>query len=421
MKTKIFLMLVFLTSSFFAQTNRDSLIALYRESVQAYQKADYNNFLNYTKKALEVDPTNYNLNYNLACGYALLGDKDKSIEALTFLVNKGLGEQAEIDADFKGIKESDEFKAVLDKIKKNKVPVNNSSTAFVIKEKDLIPEGIAYDPIENVFYLGSIFKSKILKIDSEGGVTEFASEGKDGLVSVIGMKVDVKRRELIAASSSGGPNERLPKDKIGTSSLYRFDLKTGNLIARYELDKTGNHFLNDVEVLSNGDIYASDSRQSTLYKISPSDNSIKKFMDLASPNANGIAATPDEKKLFVSVNGEIELVSIADKKTVNVKHPENMYVGDCDGLYFYDNSLIGIQNGALTRVARFYLNEDLTEITRMEVLESYNPDFILPTTGTIADGYFYYIANSQILSINREGKVPMDELKDVKILKAKLK
>jgi hypothetical protein len=420
-KTKILILLAFLSSAFYAQTNRDSLIALYRESVQAYQKADYANFLNYTKKALEVDPANYNLKYNLACGYALLGEKDKSVKALSFLVDKGLGEQAETDADFNGIRESDEFKAVLEKIKKNKIPVNNSSTAFVIKEKDLIPEGIAYDPVENVFYVGSIFKSKILKIDKDGNVSEFVSEGKDGLVSVIGMKVDVKRRELIAASSSGGANERLSPDKIGTSSLYRFDLSTGKLIARYELDKAGNHFLNDVTVLSNGDIYASDSRQSALYLISPSDNTIKKFMDMQSPNANGIAATPDEKKLFVSVNGEIELVNIADKKSTYVKHPEDMYIGDCDGLYFYENSLIGVQNGALTRVARFYLNDDLTEATKMEVIESYNPDFILPTTGTIADGYFYYIANSQILSIGRDGKVPMDKLKDVIILKAKLK
>lgn len=421
MKTKILILLTFLSSAFYAQISRDSLVALYRESIQAYQKADYNNFLNYTKKALEADPANYNLNYNLACGYALLGNKENSIKALSLLVDKGLGEQAETDADFNGIRESEEFKAVLAKIKKNKIPVNNSSTAFIIKEKDLIPEGIAYDPVENVFYIGSIFKSKILKIDSEGNITEFASEGKDGLVPVIGMTVDVKRRELIAASSSGGANERVPPDKIGTSSLYRFDLNTGNLIARYELDKTGNHFLNDVTVLSNGDIYASDSRLSALYIISPSDNTIKKFMDMQSPNANGIAATPDEKKLFVSVNGGIEIVDIAGKSSVYVKHPENMYIGDCDGLYFYENSLIGIQNGALTRAARFYLNQDLTEVIKLEVIEAYHPDFILPTTGTIADGYFYYIANSQIMSINREGKVPQDNLKDVKILKAKLK
>ncbi|HEX2982951.1 MAG TPA: hypothetical protein VHO28_05345, partial [Ignavibacteriales bacterium] len=109
MKTKILILLAFLSSAFYAQTNRDSLIALYRESVQAYQKADYANFLNYTKKALEVDPANYNLNYNLACGYALLGEKDKSVKALSFLVDRGLGEQAETDADFNDIRESDEF------------------------------------------------------------------------------------------------------------------------------------------------------------------------------------------------------------------------------------------------------------------------------------------------------------------------
>lgn len=38
--------------------------------------------------------------------------------------------------------------------------------AFRISEKDLIPEGIAYDPATASFFVSSIFKNKIIRIES---------------------------------------------------------------------------------------------------------------------------------------------------------------------------------------------------------------------------------------------------------------
>ena len=46
-----------------------------------------------------------------------------------------------------------------------------SEIAFRLPERDLIPEGICYDPEDDVFYLGSIRKSKILKISRDGEVS----------------------------------------------------------------------------------------------------------------------------------------------------------------------------------------------------------------------------------------------------------
>ncbi|MCU7503689.1 MAG: hypothetical protein HF314_11475 [Ignavibacteria bacterium] len=57
----------------------------------------------------------------------------------------------------------------------------------------------------------------------------------------------------------------------------------------------------------------------------------------------------------------------------------------------------------------------------MEVLESNNPDFVIPTTGTIKDDTFYFIAASQLRSFEENGKIfPEEKLKDVLILKLNL-
>src|SRR4051812_9537514 len=69
------------------------------------------------------------------------------------------------------------------------LPPRHAEVAFTINEKDLIPEGIAYDPAQKEFYVGSILKRKIVRIDSSGRASDFTSEGQDGLFKVLGMTV----------------------------------------------------------------------------------------------------------------------------------------------------------------------------------------------------------------------------------------
>jgi len=38
-----------------------------------------------------------------------------------------------------------------------------------LEEKDLIPEGIAYDDQERAFYVGSIHRNKIVRVPEKGG------------------------------------------------------------------------------------------------------------------------------------------------------------------------------------------------------------------------------------------------------------
>jgi sugar lactone lactonase YvrE len=45
--------------------------------------------------------------------------------------------------------------------------------AFIVPEKDLIPEGIAYDPADKTCYLGSIYKKKVVRITAKGDISDF--------------------------------------------------------------------------------------------------------------------------------------------------------------------------------------------------------------------------------------------------------
>ena len=73
------------------------------------------------------------------------------------------------------------FRALLAKIEKENPPVIRSTTTFVLKERDLAPEGIAYDPIGRNFYISSVSKRKIVVVGEDGVARDFKEPRQDGL------------------------------------------------------------------------------------------------------------------------------------------------------------------------------------------------------------------------------------------------
>ena len=76
--------------------------------------------------------------------------------------------------------------------------------AYEIPENDLIPEGIAFNPKTRAIFVSSTWKRKILKISSDGKVEDFIKSGQDGILGVIGMKVDAERQLLWVCTSIAG-------------------------------------------------------------------------------------------------------------------------------------------------------------------------------------------------------------------------
>jgi len=390
-------------------------------SNQAYRAGDYEKFLQHMKKAAELEPHRYQYRYNLACGYALNNDHQNAVNTLQFLLDQDydLVFMAAGDADFSSLKDNKEFQKIVKRIEEKTRPLNTSSIAFSILEKDLIPEGMAYDPVEKAFYMGSIQKCKIIKIDKDGNVSDFTDPRQDGLVSLLGMRVDAERRVLWAASSYSFYKKSIPRELLGTAGIFKYDLRTKKLLKKYMLPQEEGHYLNDLTVSPDGSVYITDWLVHGIYKISAKTDTIEKLIDMPR-QPNGIDISDDGTKLFIAGNG-MGVLDMASKSYKELKYPPNMYVSG-DGCYFYKNSLIAVQNGGFRKVSRFYLNDAQDEIVRSEPLEAYHPLFNIPTTGALAGNDFYFIANSQLRAFNRDGSLfPLSELEEVKILKIGLK
>ncbi len=412
--------IVILLSTLWSAQEKFPEIKVTKISDTIYKLKDYSEYHRLMSKIVEMEPQNYRHHYNLACACALTGDTQNSVKILRRLLNEDydLAILAETNSDFAPIRNTAPFQEIITRIKEKTQPLNNSHIAFSIPEKDLIPEGIAYDPVDEAFYLGSVQKCKIIKIDKQGKISDFTEPRQDGLVPVLGMRVDSKRRFLWAVSSYGFYKANIPRELLGTTGVFKYDLQSKRLFKKYMLPQEENHMLNDLTIGSNGDVYVTDWRVPAIYLISSDKDAIEIFYDLPR-RPNGIDFSPDGTKLFIAGAG-IGVLDIPTKTFRELKHPVDMYLSG-DGLYYYRNSLIAVQNGGLRKITRFYLNEAQNEIVRSQALEAYHPLFNLPTTGVIIGKHFYYIANSQLRAYDKDGKLfPLNKLEETKILKIEL-
>jgi sugar lactone lactonase YvrE len=305
-----------------------------------------------------------------------------------------------------------------------------SEVAFMLAEKDLIPEGIAYDPVDQVFFLSSLHKRKIVRVrprtaNQPAVVEDFTSQGQDGLYSTLGMKVDAERRVLWVCSSAEGFMTGYSASDAGKAALFKYDLKTRRLIRKYEIGPNPRHLLNDLALNAEGDVFITDIGSSEIFTVLHDKDVLEVFIPAGRFTApNGIAVSSEGGKLFIS---DMPLgVYVVDVKTkLSARLPQNVGISPSgsDGLYFYQNSLIGIVNivsERAGRVARFYLDDSGESITRGAVLDCNHPIYQRPTTGVVVGDSLFYIANSQYGSFDDKGIFPLTKLHKVVVMKLKL-
>lgn len=291
--------------------------------------------------------------------------------------------------------------------------------AFSLSEKDLIPEGIAYDPATKSFYVGSIFKKKIVRVDKSGKATDFVTSGEHGLLEVLGMTVH--NGHLYACNNTSEGTDSLSRQ----SNVHVFDLKNGSLVRRFSVKDGRKHLFNDLCFLDNGDLFVTDSDGGGIYLIKNGSTEIEPFIPEGTFRyPNGITRSENSEKLFVSTgSGEgIVAIDVRSKKLTSLKHPKYLIIGT-DGLYQYKQHLIGIQNVLFPEsVLQFTPSADLNSMEEIEFLLESHPRLNTPTTGVIVGDEFYFIGNSQLLQlIGNNGQIKNPhELTDTFILKIKL-
>lgn len=274
----------------------------------------------------------------------------------------------------------------------NQSPQDN--IAYRIPEKDLIPEGICYSSLTNSFYISSIHKEKIIKVDAETGEHKDFTTPEAMKLSYLGMIVDEARNHLWACGN-----------KDTSSAVVKFDLITGDVLGSYVYMDTIPNIFNDLAIDDRGNIYATSSYQQAVYKIDQLTDLMSIFFestDISYPN--GICISPDNKYLYIaSGNNGIRIMDIESRQIID--QPDSTIISTgLDGIKFYKNSIIGLQNGVTEssemKILQYLLDNTGTSLTDSKIIDQKNPHFDIPTTFVIADDELYCLANSQMGNID---------------------
>jgi sugar lactone lactonase YvrE len=236
------------------------------------------------------------------------------------------------------------------------------------------PEGIAVGE-GSTFYVGSIPTGAIYRGDLRTGEGEVFIPAQEGRAA-IGLKYDKRTGLLFVA---GGP----------TGNAYIYDAESGQNVAEIQLSPQGS-FINDV-VVTRDAAYFTNSNEAVFYRVPLGKNG-----ELPSPltfdviplsgdyelqagfNSNGIAATPNGKRLIIvnSADGVLYNVDPISGEATRIDLGGDS-VPNGDGILLEGRTLYVVQN-FLNQIAVIRLNSDMTAGTIVK--EITNEFFRVPTT-----------------------------------------
>ncbi|MEQ9466377.1 MAG: hypothetical protein RLN88_03145 [Ekhidna sp.] len=399
MRKNLYSLFVLCSILSYSQSLRD----IYQEGMNAYEEKNYELF---KQKMFTIDTMRPNypaVVYNLAGGYALTGNKVKSIETLNKYILMDATQDFSKDNDFAAIIESPDFEQIVEKQKLltsiieptdlTKIPILSSH-----------PESITYSQKQKAFFIGGVRDGNIWKVEQDADPIIWAESPKNSW-SVMGLDISPDNKHLWVGTSSMSNYASYIQNEEGFASVLKYDLKSGELLETFVLP--GGHNFGDLIADTKGNIFISDGTANKLYWIENTENQLKEFADLSNQvfNLQGLTLNENETALFLSdyIDGiyKLDLASKALAKLDIVG--EGILIKGIDGLYFKDNSLLCLHNGTTpNRVVKYLLSEDGNSILSKETLAQ-SGSLGEPTQGIWIGDRFYFIMNSPWAAYSQDG------------------
>ena len=348
--------------------------------------------------------------YFLAAAKQHLGESREALELLKQCISLDAGFDPSGEPAFAALRGEKNFTELTERAREHFPAVSTARLALVTEEKDLIPEGLAWDPKREVFYLSSLHRMKIVQITPENRTSDFVPAQRDPLLPVLGIRLDPNDGTVWANTFEDAGA------RAGKTELLHIDSQ-GRIIARFMPPDRARHGFNDLVVRKTGEVFTTDSLGNLVFRLDP-ESKILAPLNFHRPlfYPNGIALADDQHSLYVADALGVVKYDVTLASSVDVLPGVRNTLAGADGLYWYRGNLLAIQNGiGVPRVAMFKLSADGAGIVRTTVLEYRTRLTALPTTGAVRGSDFYFISNSLIDNLNGEKILDVTRLEPVRI------
>ena len=396
-----------------------SLSELYETSKKAYESKDYKLYLKYAITLDSLRPFHPTFSYNLASAHALNSNWEEAQVALRRLVLMDNTIDFESSSDFNALQEDEGYRMLLALKKAQSKPIETSKSVVALLEKELHPEGVLFLPKSKLWLASSVRKRKIVSFDLKTGICNDWLKDKS-MLSVLAIKADAKEQYLWVTTVAFPEMEGYSINQKGHAVVLKIDIKSKKILSRFTLE--GNHVFGDLVVSNDGIVYVSDSQNAILYKIENDTMSVFLSLKEQAFNLQGLTFNKDQSKLYTAdyLKG-ICMIDVPSKSTKWLSFPDMATPKGIDGLVFYHNSLLAIQNGVKPiRITQFLLNEWQNEIESFKVLDNNRPEFNEPTLATLVGEKLYFFANSPWNAYNENGVLDDTKVKNPTLYSLKL-
>jgi len=383
--------------------------AAYRLAVAAYGQHDLATARHEILRAADAWPTQQVYLEAAARLAAIAGDTTDAAHWLDQLAQLGIGNDVANDTSFRAVAGAPAFAAAAARLRSATAPLVQSRVRLTVADSTLHPEGVAFDPRHERWFIGSVRQRRIVAVERNGSSDDFVPARSGGLAGVFGMAVDSVRRTLWVATTALPRMEGFTPADGARVGVFAYDLESGRLRRKVWLprDSATAHTFGDVAVVPNGDVYVSDSQAPWIFKLAAGADSLERF--LTHPlfrSLQGMAITPDGATMYVAdYSHGIVQVSLGSRTVIPLGASRGVTQLGVDGLYWHRGSLIAVQNGvAPARVVRFCLDSSGRSIRGLETLDR-NPSVAdEPTLGAIAGDSLFYVATGAWEKYDDTGK-----------------
>jgi sugar lactone lactonase YvrE len=387
---------------------RDQYDALQKKAQDAYAAKDWPAARADLSELREFLHGSTRATYNLACVEALSGNKYEAFRLLNTIAATHQYIDLGKDPDLASLRNDQRFEHLTAALKKNLDPVSNSTTAYTIGDPELLTEDITYDPQTRSFFITSVLHKTITRIDTvRNKLSLFADLDRDPGWPLMSIAADPKRRVIWVTAAAMPDFIASPPAAYGKTVLLKLDLKSARILDRFSPNDSEQHALNDIALLRDGTVIASDSLGGSVFRLRPGAQKFERIDvgEFISPQTPALSA--DEKYVFIPDYARgIARIDLATGAVIWLAHSDEIAMGGIDGMYMRGQDLYTIQNGANpARLVRFHLSTALDRIESMDVLESNSHGLGDPTHGVFVGNDFYFIANSGWSELDEHGNI----------------
>ena len=376
-----------------------------------------------TEQLHQLRPYNQDLMRHLVVGYARQNRLSQAFNTMLMMQQQGLAEDWSAYDELAPLRDHRLYNHLAGLMREAGQPFGLFESFADLPADLAMPEAMELDSGTGRLFVGSLRDGTIRVRGADGEWSMFASpDSVDGLMGVFGLGLDSERGHLWVATGQIPQFVAFDPEAGIQTALFKLDLESGERLAKHVIaDSALPHLLGSVIVAADGTVFAADTRHPLLFSLRPEAEELELLF--GSPNLSslrGLALSGDGRLLYVAdyEQGIFVVATDGSQRAWQLAVPETLNVGGIDGLYWWDQHLIVIQNGiSPQRVLRLQLGADGLGVTDIAPVLAALEAFDTPTFGAMDGSELILFSGSHWQHVDERGRPRTGSLPPISLLR----